>query len=87
MGKPSLGRSGAASNALSCFNKSLIPGRDDGFVLNGEQVGDSSGYSVARAGDVNGDGIADVVIGAYKKLFRWQKLRSLWESRAREQRR
>ena len=36
----------------------------DGFVLNGDQMDDQSGYSVASAGDVNGDGIADLVIGA-----------------------
>ena len=36
-----------------------------GFVLNGDQPGDNSGYSVASAGDVNKDGIADLLIGAY----------------------
>ncbi len=36
----------------------------DGFALNGEEAGDSSGYSVSDAGDVNGDGFADVIIGA-----------------------
>ena len=35
----------------------------NGFVVNG-QAGDNSGSSVASAGDVNGDGIADLVIGA-----------------------
>jgi hypothetical protein len=35
-----------------------------GFKLNGEEVGDQSGISVA-AGDVNGDGFADVIVGAY----------------------
>lgn len=36
----------------------------NGFALNGEFQDDSSGTSVARAGDVNGDGIDDVIIGA-----------------------
>ena len=33
-------------------------------VLNGENSGDSFGYSVSAAGDVNGDGYSDVIIGA-----------------------
>ena len=37
-----------------------------GFVLNGIVAGDESGYSVAGAGDVNGDGFADLIIGARK---------------------
>jgi len=37
----------------------------NGFVLNGEAAGDRSGYSVSAAGDVNGDGIDDLIIGAY----------------------
>jgi len=36
-----------------------------GFRLDGVAAGDFSGYSVAAAGDVNGDGRADLVIGAY----------------------
>lgn len=36
----------------------------NGFQINGENPGDSSGASVAGAGDVNGDGFDDVVIGA-----------------------
>ncbi|MBD3886394.1 FG-GAP repeat protein [Phormidium tenue FACHB-886] len=35
-----------------------------GFVINGEFVGDSSSFSVSNAGDVNGDGLADLIIGA-----------------------
>jgi VCBS repeat-containing protein len=36
----------------------------DGFVINGIDASDLSGYSVASAGDVNGDGIDDLIIGA-----------------------
>lgn len=37
----------------------------NGFVLRGVAAGDFSGSSVSSAGDVNADGIADVIIGAY----------------------
>ena len=36
----------------------------DGFRLSGDASGDVSGRSVASAGDVNGDGLADVIVGA-----------------------
>jgi len=35
----------------------------DGFVLNGVKFRDNSGHSVSAAGDVNGDGVDDVIIG------------------------
>ena len=35
-----------------------------GFVINGVSEGDQSGYSVSGAGDVNGDGLDDVIVGA-----------------------
>ena len=37
---------------------------NNGFVINGVNSGDSSGSSVSNAGDINGDGIDDLVIGA-----------------------
>ena len=36
-----------------------------GFTMSGADVDDSTGYSVRNAGDVNMDGIADLIIGAF----------------------
>ncbi|MFB2935939.1 choice-of-anchor Q domain-containing protein [Aerosakkonemataceae cyanobacterium BLCC-F154] len=45
------------------FNLSSLNG-NNGFVLNGINADDSSGYSVSGAGDINGDGIDDLIIGS-----------------------
>jgi hypothetical protein len=55
-GGPFVGASGSV--VLSSLNGA------NGFVLNGIDAGDSSGFSVSSAGDVNGDGVDDVIIGA-----------------------
>ncbi len=35
-----------------------------GFVIQGDTAGDKAGWGVASAGDVNGDGITDLIVGA-----------------------
>ncbi len=63
---------GAGSSAYVIFGKvgglsnvdpaHLAPG--DGFRIHGAAAGDEAGYSVASAGDFNGDGFDDLIIGA-----------------------
>lgn len=38
----------------------------DGFLITGDATGDSFGFSVSGAGDINGDGINDLVVGAHR---------------------
>ncbi len=45
-------------------NLSDVAAGSGGFVINGNDPGDVSGWSVSDAGDVNGDGLADVIVGA-----------------------
>ncbi len=52
------------AGALPPIELSDVAGGSGGFVINGIDPGDFSGVSVSRAGDVNGDGLADVIVGA-----------------------
>ncbi len=49
--------------ANSVFNLSDLNGTN-GFAINGVNKDDASGYSVSSAGDINGDGLDDLIIGA-----------------------
>jgi Ca2+-binding RTX toxin-like protein len=54
---------GTAAGFASNIDLSSLDG-SNGFRLSGAAAGDNSGRSVAAAGDVNGDGFADMIVGA-----------------------
>ena len=54
---------GSTSGFSASLNLSTLDGTN-GFVINGIDENDNSGGSVSGAGDVNGDGIDDIIIGA-----------------------
>jgi hypothetical protein len=56
---------GKASGWGAPLDLATIAAGTGGFVIYGEEAGDQSGRSVASAGDINGDGFADLIIGAY----------------------
>ena len=54
---------GKASGFSATMAVSTLDG-SNGFAINGEANGDYSGFSVSSAGDVNGDGYADLLVGS-----------------------
>ncbi|WP_202783967.1 Ig-like domain-containing protein, partial [Bathymodiolus thermophilus thioautotrophic gill symbiont] len=69
-GKPNAGKSyvifGKQDNTAINLSAIVAGTSTDGFVINGESADDESGYSVSSAGDVNGDGLDDLIVGAYQ---------------------
>ena len=55
----------ANSSAINLSTIADASNPTGGFVINGEAAGDQSGFSVSSAGDVNGDGLDDLIVGAY----------------------
>jgi Ca2+-binding RTX toxin-like protein len=54
---------GSAADLGAVFELSYLDG-NNGFKIAGAAEGDTSGISVSAAGDVNGDGFADLIVGA-----------------------
>jgi hypothetical protein len=54
------GKTGTAAVSLADVAQGI-----GGFAIDGEAGGDKAGYSLSGAGDVNGDSIPDLVVGAF----------------------
>ena len=63
-GNYSAGESYIVFGSSDGFAANLDLAELDAIAINGINNGDRSGYSVSGAGDVNGDGVDDVIIGA-----------------------
>jgi hypothetical protein len=53
------------NTTYATINLSAITAGTGGFVINGESRHDYSGFSVSSAGDVNGDGLDDLIVSAW----------------------
>ena len=56
---------GSQSSFGAQFSLASLDGTN-GFTIEGGSAGDMTGSAVSSAGDVNGDGLSDVVVGAYE---------------------
>ena len=56
------GRAGGFSSPIDLAD---IAAGSGGFKLRGENEGDGAGYAVSAAGDVNGDGLDDLLVGSH----------------------
>ena len=54
---------GKSSGFSASFDLALLDGQN-GFWIEGINAGDQLGYSVSAAGDVNGDGLSDLIVAA-----------------------
>ena len=52
------------TSAVTDLSEDLPEG--DGFIIQGDAAYDYAGYDVSDAGDVNGDGFADLIVGALR---------------------
>jgi VCBS repeat-containing protein len=48
----------------TAVNLAAVVGGTGGFVINGQNAYDRAGFAVSSAGDVNGDGLTDIIVGA-----------------------
>src|SRR5262249_57393003 len=55
---------GKASGFAAEIDLAAVAAGNGGFVIHGQDAGDISGTSVSSAGDINGDGFDDLIIGA-----------------------
>jgi len=62
----SAGESYVVFGKASAATVNLVTLGADGFRIDGIDASDYSGTSVSGAGDVNGDGLADLVVGAFR---------------------
>ena len=54
-----------AASGLTSIDLGAVAAGTGGFKIIGQAAGDYAGFSVTGAGDVNGDGFDDVIVGAY----------------------